>query len=265
MPLPRLFKTEALVLKSLPLGEADRLLTLYTPGLGKLRVTARGVRRPKSKLGGHLDILSRVSLSLARGRSLGVVTGAEVVESFRSLKEDLENIARGLYVAEVVEAFAPEEAPNLPLYALVVDTLRALETLDRGEVALRYFELRLLDYSGFLPELHQCVECRRPLTPGEHGYAPEMGGVVCTVCTSSHWPTLPLSVDALKVLRFFARSTPEAIYRLRLSSEVAHQIERLLGASIRFTLEREIRSSAFMAHLRRLRGGPSFTVSAPIS
>ena len=85
----RLYKTEGLVLRTIAVGEADRIVTLLTPGLGKLRLVVRGARRTKSRLGGHVDTLNRVQLSLARGRTLGVITGADTLETFSHLKSCL--------------------------------------------------------------------------------------------------------------------------------------------------------------------------------
>ena len=98
---PRSYKTEGVVLRASPVLEADRLVTVLTPSLGKLMVTVRGARRIKSRLGGHLDVLNRVSLVLALGHRFDVVTGAESAESFASLKGDLERLAAALYLSEL--------------------------------------------------------------------------------------------------------------------------------------------------------------------
>ena len=105
----RTYKTEGVVLKQMPLGEADRILTILTPDVGKVRAVARGVRRAKSRLGGHLDLLNQVSVSLSKGRSLDAVNEAEAFRSFRVLREDLERVSKALYMAELADGFSVED------------------------------------------------------------------------------------------------------------------------------------------------------------
>jgi hypothetical protein len=92
MARPRVYKTEAIVLKRTNLGEADNIITLYTPNFGKIRAVAKGVRRPKSKLGGHLDLLTQSALLLAQGQNLDIITQAQSIESFLTLKSDISTL-----------------------------------------------------------------------------------------------------------------------------------------------------------------------------
>lgn len=250
MPRPRLYKTEGIVLRHSPLGEADRLLTVLTPGLGKLRLVARGVRRVTSRLGGHLDALNRVALGLARGQNLDVVTSAEAMETFRPLKENLEGVAMGIYAAELVDAFMPQEAPNPTVYSLLLETLHALATPGDHDLALRYVELRLLEQSGFLPELDCCVACRAQAAPDQYAFAPVAGGLLCPAC--AHGTATPISVKALVLLRQL-RDSPGAEARcLSPDRDSASEMEALLAACTRSVLEQGVASASFLAHLRSL-------------
>ena len=96
MSKPRNYQTEAIIIKKTKLGEADRILTLYTPHLGKIQAVAKGVRRPRSKLAGHLELLTHSQVSLARGRNLETITGSQTINSFLPLKSDLWLISCGL-------------------------------------------------------------------------------------------------------------------------------------------------------------------------
>ena len=254
MPPPRTYRAEALVLKHQPLGEADLLVTCYTRDDGKLRAVAKGARRPASKLVGHLEPLTRVSLSLARGRNLDQVTQAQVVESFAAVKANLAAVAQGLYVAELVDGFGVEASGNPALYYLALETLAALPTRDgqpESDLPLRFFELHLLSVSGLLPELYQCVECRQPLTPGDHRFSPNAGGTVCTECTPPDAHLRPLSVRALKVLRLLHRSSLAEMPSLRLDAGLAHELRGSLTAAVEYWLDQRIRSRGFLEHLRR--------------
>ena len=156
MSRPRTYRTEAVVLRQTTLGEADRILTLYTPDAGKVRAVAKGVRRQKSRLRGHLELLTRVSVSISTGRSLDIVAEAQTIEAFRKVTEDLERLTRGLYIAELTDGFTVEHSSNEPVYRLLVETLERLSTTDRPTLLTRRFEALLLGYSGFGPELYGC-------------------------------------------------------------------------------------------------------------
>ena len=98
MPEPRSYQTEAIIIKKIKLGEADRILTLYTPDRGKVEAVAKGVRRPKSKMAGHLELLTYSQIRLARGRNLDTIIGSQTLDSFMPLKEDLWLTSLGLYL-----------------------------------------------------------------------------------------------------------------------------------------------------------------------
>ncbi|MBI2165946.1 MAG: DNA repair protein RecO [Chloroflexi bacterium] len=257
MARPRTYKTEALVLKGSPFGEADRLLTLYTLDRGKLRAVAKGVRRATSKLAGHLEPLTCSLLLLAEGRNLDVVAQAETKESFKALRDSLEALARAMYMAELVDAFAPEEVPNPGLYRLLLANLRWLSAraiaLDESLEAalLRRFELRLLDLLGYRPELHRCVECSGPVTSAASFFNPRAGGVICVACRS-RWSAglLTVSPNALRLLRSLQSAEPRAS-PLITSASLREEVEGLLRHYIRYLLERDVHSIDFMDLLKR--------------
>jgi DNA repair protein RecO (recombination protein O) len=148
--VPRSYKTEAVILKRSNLGEADKLITVLTPKMGKLRCVAKGVRRLHSRKAPSLELFSRVNLFLARGKTLDLVTEANLVSSFPRLKGDLERVRYAYQFVEVISAVTRENQDTEALYALLV---KALEWLDRTNQAsqegLRRFQLRLLEDSGF--------------------------------------------------------------------------------------------------------------------
>lgn len=248
MSRPRTYKTEAVVLKQTPLGEADRILVLFTPDLGKVRAVAKGVRRTKSRLGGHLELLNLVSVSLAHGRNLDVVTEAQVIRSFRGVREELEPLSTALYLSELVDGFSTEQASSHEVYTLLVDSLGWLERVERPDLLVRFFEIHLLGYSGYRPELYSCVECRNRLEPGDHLFNCALGGVLCPACrTVSRDAMVPISLNAMKVVRFLQRSdTYSEAGALKVSPGLLAELERLLRTYTRFLLERELKSAEFM-------------------
>jgi DNA repair protein RecO (recombination protein O) len=250
MPEPRYYQTEAVVIRKVKLGEADRILTLYTPDRGKIEGVAKGVRRPKSKMAGHLELLTHTQIRLAHGRNLDTIIGSQTVDSFMSLKNDLWLTSYGLYAAELVNQFTVEHLANQPIFGLFLETLNRLSRADNVEMTLRYFELHLLELSGYRPQLMECVACRATLQPVINSFCSSAGGILCLDCRYEHPASFSISVDALKVLRLFQRSPFELVSRLKVSPELSQELKAALSSYIRYLLEREIKSATWMDTLR---------------
>ena len=247
MATRKTYRTRGIVLRHSPIGEADRIVTIFTPELGKVRAVARGVRRTRSKLSGHLEPLTYVSASLSHGRTLDVVTEAQTVRSFRGLREDLSLMSKAVYMAELADAFLAEREAGHDLFGLLSDCLAALESSPEPSRLLPWYEVRMLGLSGFDPELHECVECRLTLQPASYVYNSDLGGVVCDGCRGkSDGPVLPLSLGANKVLRYYARRELGEALVLAVPAAVAREVSRVLRSYIRHVLERELKSVEFM-------------------
>lgn len=246
-PRPRVYKTEAIVLRTMDLGEADRVLTVLTPRLGKLRVIAKGVRRPRSRIGGALQPFSDVQLVLAVGRTFDVVTSSSLEDPHLGLRNDLHSTAAAWYVVELADRFCEGAADSHEAFRLLAQGLSALDAgadVSR-EVVARWFELALLDAMGFRPELGQCLECGAVIGPDGNAYSAAGGGVVCPQCTHATHSARSISPDALKVLRHLQRSPLVGVLALRLAPSLHREVERLLHATVSAVLERELRSRDF--------------------
>lgn len=257
MPPPRVYKTEAVVLRQRRLGEADRVLSLYTPHAGRIEAVAKGVRKPGSRLGGHLEPLAYCELLLAQGRSLDIVTQAQTIEGFGALRDDLTRLSAGLYLAEMVDRFTEvgpsHDPPEAGVFALLLAALRWLEGGEDVILVCRFFEMRLLDALGYRPQLGECVACAQPLEPRDQYFAPHSGGAICPQCvTGETGPVRPLTLNALKTLRFLQSRPFAEAGRLRLSGELATEIERHLRDLVHTALDRDVRSAAFLDRVRRM-------------
>jgi DNA repair protein RecO (recombination protein O) len=252
MSRARLYKTEGIVLRSMELGEADRVLTVLTPRLGKLRVIAKGIRRPRSRLGGGLEPFSDVHLVLAVGRTFDVVTQAALEDPHLGLRNDLHSTAAAWYLVELADRFCEGTADSHGAFILLAQGLSALDAgpLDVSrEVVARWFELHLLDAMGFRPELTTCLECGAEIEPEGNAFSPVAGGVVGPECAHASLGARPISSEGLKVVRHLQRSSLTAILRLQLPSAVQREVERLLHATVSAVLERELRTRDFLAEV----------------
>ncbi|MEE9399173.1 MAG: DNA repair protein RecO [Dehalococcoidales bacterium] len=250
MSKPRTYQTEAIIIKKTKLGEADRILTLYTPHLGKIQAVAKGVRRPRSKLAGHLELLTHSLVSLARGRNLDTVTGSQTINSFLPLKSDLWLTSCTLYATELVNQFTADHIANYPLFQLLLRTMEQLCQNGKKELVLRYFELHLLEDVGYRPQLHQCVSCQQPLEPTTNSFCPSAGGMLCPNCSPSQPLSYPLSVNAQKVLRLIQNSDYETVSRLKIDTKLSQELEEVMSGYLKFLLEREVKSASWLNTLR---------------
>jgi len=250
MAPPKTYRCEAIILGYTPLGEADLLVTMFTKDQGKVRSVGKGARRSTSKLVGHLEPLTVVKMSMAHGRSMDIISQAEVINGFSTLKEDLTAITKGQYLAEMVDGFGAEASPNPSLFQLMIDTLLAVEANPESDMPLRFFEFHLLQVSGLLPELYNCVECREELEPDAHRFSPNVGGTLCLECSPEDAHLRPLSLRALKVLRLLDRSKIEDACRLSVDDSLAAELKSLLSTTVSYWLGKEIRSNSFLERLQ---------------
>lgn len=251
MTLSRVYQTEAIIIKRSKLGEADRILTIYTPDHGKVKAVAKGTRRPKSKLGGHVELLTHSLLLLARGRNLDIITQAQTIDSFMPLKGDLNRMSCGLYISELVDSFNAEHVENHRLFSLLLDTLHQLSQAKNNEIILRYFELHLLDYTGYRPQLQRCANCDSPLLPVTNCFSSSQGGVLCKDCGYEEPIARSLSLNALKVLRLWQNCDCATAGRVRINSELSLELEQVLREYIRYLLERQVKSTTWLDKLRK--------------
>ena len=248
-PRSRLYKTEAIVLRSMDLGEADRILTVLTPRLGKLRIAAKGIRRTRSRLGGGLEPFSDVQLVLAVGRTFDVVTQVAVTDPHLGLRDDLQATAAAWYVAELADRFCEGSADSHAAFVLLAQALAALDAPAAAiarDTVNRWFELHLLEAMGFRPELGQCLECGAVIEPEGNHFSAVAGGILGPECAATAADARPVSPDALKVLRHLQRSELTEVVRLVLRPPLQREVERLLHATVSTILERELRTRDFL-------------------
>ena len=249
-PMPT-YQADAIVLRRLDYGEADRILTLLTREYGKLGAIAKGARRAKARTGSSLDLFGRSRMMLARGRNLDVVAQVERQGDVRHIAGDLHRTAYACLVAEVVDKVLEDRHPVDDIFALVVTTLGQLNDPERQPRAdAAWFLMRILDLLGYVPQLQECPGCSRPLPEAAAWFSPLLGGVLCADCGSREQSGSPVSVNALKVLRLMAANDAELFARLRLRPELLHEVEQALEAQLEYHLDRRLKSFDFIRSIR---------------
>lgn len=224
-----------MVLRTIRLGEADRIVTLLTEGRGKVRAVAKGVRKTKSRFGSRLEPISHVSLQLYEGRELDTVTQAETVDHFRAIREDLDRMTRASALLEVADQVAQEGEPNGALYRMLVGALRSLAA-HSSPLLVTGFYWKVLSLEGFHPMLESCATC------GNDGpfvaFDLTEGGVLCRSCRRGQ----PISDDALSLIRrVLGGSLASAL--AEPSSPFTSEAEALATRAMEHHLERRLRTA----------------------
>ncbi|MBE7712171.1 MAG: DNA repair protein RecO [Cyanobacteria bacterium SIG26] len=183
------FVTDAINLKSYNLSEADKIMVMYSKEKGLIRGVAKGVKKPKSKLGARMDLLVANTLMLHKGKNLDTICQAEVVNTFYKTRQDIDKICYSTYVTEVVHNFGIEEDPcSSIIYDLLYQTLDAIaksQTKIEIMIAVIKFQLKMMIESGFSIELDKCLCCHHDLKEETMYFVPNMGGIICQNCANN--------------------------------------------------------------------------------
>jgi DNA repair protein RecO (recombination protein O) len=246
------YKTEGIVLRHSDVGEADRLITLFTPYRGKVRASARGARKPTSHLAGHLEQFTHTSILVAAGRNLDIITQAQTVRSYIEIRENLRLVLYASYIVELVERSTEWEHESRALFNLLQRALTHLITAQRLEAILRAFELEALDVLGYRPQLDKCVACERPIAPGaNNAFSSTAGGLLCPLCSGRETDVHDITPAALATLRRLQAGGLEASGSVSMSAETRLQTESILSNYITSRLEHDLNSATVLRALRR--------------
>lgn len=179
------YTTDAININSYNLSESDKIIVMYSREHGIIRAVAKGVKKPKSKLSGRMDMLIANNLVLAKGRNLDVVSQAEVLHHFKNIRFDIHKLSYSMYCAELVSVFGVENDFNSEnIYNLLIDTLGKINsTAGKNNILANVldFQMQLMDIVGYKIAVNNCACCFKPYTE-DFGFSLQGGGVICPTC-----------------------------------------------------------------------------------
>jgi DNA repair protein RecO (recombination protein O) len=249
-------KTEAIVLKAHNFSESSKVVTLFTQKYGKCAVVAKGVRRPKSTMCGTLEPVTHTAIVFYRkeGRETHTLSQSDIITTFHTLQGDLERFSYASAVCELVDRLTPLEAENRALFALTLKTLGEMERAqsDAFIVLLWFFELRMLAFLGFKPELEVCISCKGIPDRNPVGFSLPRGGVLCSPCAMKDDEAYALSQKSLGFLRRLQRVRTENATKLVPPRGATSEIDNLLHAFLKYHTDdlRDIKSLRVLQMLR---------------
>ncbi|MFZ7103725.1 MAG: DNA repair protein RecO [Peptococcaceae bacterium] len=246
--LREIIKTQAVILRARNYSEADQLLTLFTEKLGKVTAIVKGVKKPKSKLRGGVQVFSHTNVNLYLGKSLATLTQAEVVNTFAPLREDLLRMSYAAYLSELMDALMPEAEQDSKLFSLFLLGLHLL-AVEEPWLAAKVMEIRLMSALGYQLQLENCVHCGAKVK--SNYLAPGTGGLVCDSCIREEKLTdlMKISGETNVLMRQLLDMELTKVGRLKFSNNARTEMEGILDTHIINCVGRKLKSKEFLAAL----------------
>ncbi len=243
-----LFKTDAIVVRSLNYGESDRIVTFFTRDFGKIKGIAKGARRSKKRFQNALGLFSHIHLSFFEREGAGLmrVDGCDILRSFPRIREDLKKIFFGNYYLELVNEMAGEREANREAFDLILSFLSGLDEGQANEEQLRMFEIRMLSLFGYQPNMKRCDYCKKSWDDLKETsvlfFSMERGGLVCGQCSKGSNPLIPLSLGTARLIESVSQMDLSKIGRFRFTSQSLAESRALLPRFIAYQLGKELKS-----------------------
>lgn len=220
------YKTQAIIINRLNLGESDRILTLFSPERGKVRAICKGSRKTKSKYGGHIELFSLTDFVVSEGKNLDIVSDANLVKNYLATSPDMDKIKTIYYFAEVVNKLLPDDTANHGIYKLFLYCLSNIQKYDYRLLQL-IFIAKLLKILGIYPELNNCVKCEGKPDIDEIFFSKGAGGIIDKACSIHFEDSIQTEPAVVKLWRFVADSTLVDIERLKLDEDLISKTSSL--------------------------------------
>lgn len=243
-----LYRTNAIVLRSIKLSETDKLITFMTEQFGKVKCVARGARKIKSRFSGSLEPMSYVYLIYfgKENQQLFSLNNADIIESFYLLREDFQRLYTGIYLNELVDAMTAEVQEDRQVFQLLLDSLNALQNQGNLETLCRMFEIRILSVSGHRPELLHCVVCNTESINGWVGFSYARRGIVCGRCRNKIGTEIKFTTGTLNYLRKLLTLDINCSGRLKFPKGMDEEVEKVTHRLILSHVGRELKSYPFI-------------------
>lgn len=246
------FVTDAINLKSYSLNEADKILVMYSRDRGLIRGVAKGVKKPKSKLGARMDLLVANKLMLHQGRNLNTISQAEALNTFYKTRSDMNKIFYSMYISEVVSNFGVEDDPcSSAIFDLLYESLQAIanakDKLAILNIVLK-FQLKMMRLSGFSLELDRCLSCSKPIDKEKMFYSERLGGVICSECNQYYGVTTIMHHKLRDYLSVLANTELDEIseYESKATEKVSLICFELLKSYINSHSVKNFKSAAIL-------------------
>ena len=236
-------RTEGIVIRTVPYGEADLIVTYLTPDFGILKVFAKSPRKFKSRFGGSLEPLTQSKISFwgREDATLPRLTQSDILNSFQPLREEFSSFLKLSEILELILSFLPERDANKMAYALLLNTLHTIAEKQNDTLLMTSFKIKFLHLVGFAPRLDSCGRC------GKHGYSFYLaqGSIMCEGCAQRIDSPVKISPAAVKFYSDLLTWDIMKVNRIRPSGALLTEISNLITMHIRYILSKPLKTESF--------------------
>ncbi|PWK08412.1 DNA repair protein RecO [Tumebacillus permanentifrigoris] len=244
-------KVDALVLRTIDYGESHKILTLLTPTYGKIAVMARGAKKPSSQLGSISQPFTYGTyLLMISERGMGTVAQADLIDSFRKIREDLFKTAYASYMMELIDRFTEEREPSAGIFLLALTLLSYLADDKDPEVLMRLTEVKMLDFAGIRPDLFHCANCGQPVETTIR-FSIIKGGPLCSDCQASDERAIWIKPATLRLLQTFQAMDVRRLGEINVGEDVRRQMNKVLRQYYDEYSGVQLRTRAFLDQLHK--------------
>jgi len=236
-------RTEGIVLRTNPYGEADLIVTYLTKDYGIVKAFAKSPRKIKSRFGSSLEPLtySKISFWGKEDSALPRLTQADIIHPFHILRSSLKSFLKVSEIIEITLSFVPERDPSPKAYSLLISMLRAFEEDSTDRMLGIYYKLKLLEVTGFLPKLTGCGRCGN----AGHDFYLSHGTVLCVKCSKSFETSFRISAGLVNFYKNLLQWKASHIKRIKPSEALVSELSFLVDEHIRYVTERSLKTRAF--------------------
>lgn len=235
------YKTQAIIINRLNLGESDRILTLFSRDRGKIRAICKGARKTKSKFGGHTELFSLVNFVIAEGKNLDIISDAALINNFLAADPGMEKIKTAYYFAEVLNKLLPDDSKNTEIYELYLFCLNNINKLNEKLLQL-VFVAKLLKNFGIYPELTACVKCEKKPDRENVYFSKSAGGIVDKSCSLHFEDAIRTDENTIKLWRCIADSPLESVEKISVDARTIESAANLATDYIHYITMIDYRS-----------------------
>jgi DNA repair protein RecO (recombination protein O) len=251
----RLFRTEGIVLRSIKLNEADKIVIIYSSDYGKIRGIAKGVRKTKSQFGSSMENLTIVKLLLFKGKSINIISQSEIINSFFSQCKDLFRYGLAIHCSEIIDKLSVEEDPNIKLYNLFKNLLLLLRDDHNPILLVESFKWKLVTLLGYQPELKKCIHCHN-LVNKEKNYIFDIarGGLSCLKCQEKEdYYKIKITNYHIRLIQRIIEIDLERIHNKKIDQSILSTLSKITDMYLVYHFEVENRSKNFLNGLKLLK------------
>lgn len=245
-----MIKTEGIVLGEMKYKETSKILNVYTKKLGKISVMAQGAYKPKSQLISTTQPFSYCEFNLQKGRNFYYISNSDLIDSFYSIRDNMERIVYGFYILELIEKSTPDEEENEKLFLLLEKGLNVLSSLNNDYLKfIVAYELKFVSFLGYRPNINNCVVCEGGLSESIK-FSKVLGGVLCSNCFSYDLFSKNINIDFLKALNELLFSSLDDLEKIIINHDILLRLHNISVDYILYNIDRtEFKSLSLWSQL----------------